>query len=63
MGCVSTALNAVPWGKVFKAVKVGIDALKVWRALDRAYTAVKDVEEASKLANDALEAERALAEA
>ncbi|MFF8993344.1 RHS repeat-associated core domain-containing protein [Streptomyces sp. NPDC014983] len=63
MGCINTALTVVPWGKVFKAIKVGIEAIKVWRALDRAYTAVKDAEEASKIANDALEAERALAEA
>ncbi|MFF4805444.1 RHS repeat-associated core domain-containing protein [Streptomyces sp. NPDC001351] len=58
MGCVNTALTAVPWGKVFKAIKVGIEAFKVWRALDRAYTAVKDAEEAVKVADDALAAER-----
>ncbi|MFJ9544380.1 RHS repeat-associated core domain-containing protein [Streptomyces sp. NPDC101225] len=63
MGCVNTALTAVPWGKVFKAIKVGIEALKVWRALDHAYTAVKDAEEAAKIADGALDAERALAEA
>ncbi|MFF8948500.1 RHS repeat-associated core domain-containing protein [Streptomyces sp. NPDC014940] len=62
MGCINTALTAVPWGKVFKAIKVGIEAFKVWRALDRAYTAVKDAEEAAKIANGALDAERALAE-
>ncbi|WP_179436316.1 hypothetical protein [Streptomyces sp. Ag82_O1-15] len=36
MGCVNTALTAVPWGKVFRAIKVGVEAFKVWRALDRA---------------------------
>ncbi|MFJ7899767.1 RHS repeat-associated core domain-containing protein [Streptomyces sp. NPDC096198] len=63
MGCINTALTAVPWGKVFKAIKVGIEAFKVWRALDRAYTAVKDAEEAAKIADDALDAERAFREA
>ncbi|MGW4876465.1 RHS repeat-associated core domain-containing protein [Streptomyces sp. NPDC004262] len=58
MGCISTALTFVPWGKVFKAIKVGVEALKIWRALDRAYTVVKDTEEAAKVADDALEAER-----
>ncbi|MFJ8333621.1 RHS repeat-associated core domain-containing protein [Streptomyces sp. NPDC094437] len=63
MGCVNTALTAVPWGKAFKAIKVGVEAFKVWRALDRAYTAVKDAEEAAKIADDAVDAERFLAEA
>ncbi|MFF1691685.1 MULTISPECIES: RHS repeat-associated core domain-containing protein [unclassified Streptomyces] len=63
MGCINTALTAVPWGKVFKAIKVGVEAFKVWRALDRAYTAVKDAEEAAKLAEDAVKAEHAIAEA
>ncbi|MFJ3639723.1 RHS repeat-associated core domain-containing protein [Streptomyces sp. NPDC090108] len=63
MGCINTALTFVPWGKVFKAVKVGIEAFKVWRELDRAYAAVKDAEEAAKLADGALEAERAAAAA
>lgn len=63
MGCISTALNFVPWGKVFKAIKVGVEAFKVWRALDRAYTAVKDAEEAAKVAEDAVAAERFVVEA
>ncbi|MFH9083690.1 RHS repeat-associated core domain-containing protein [Streptomyces sp. NPDC017673] len=63
MGCINTALTAVPWGKVFKAIKVGIEALAIWRALDRAYTAVKDAEEAARLAEDALKAEHAIEEA
>ncbi|MGV9887273.1 RHS repeat-associated core domain-containing protein [Streptomyces sp. NPDC003395] len=63
MGCINTALTVVPWGKVFKAVKVGLEALKVWRALDRAFTAVKDAEEAAKVADDALAAEHAVVEA
>ncbi|MFF4693441.1 RHS repeat-associated core domain-containing protein [Streptomyces sp. NPDC001307] len=63
MGCINTALTAVPWGKAFEAIKVGVEAFKVWRALDRAYTAVKDAEEAAKIADDAVEAERAYLEA
>ncbi|MFI6662805.1 RHS repeat-associated core domain-containing protein [Streptomyces sp. NPDC050523] len=63
MGCVNTALTAVPWGKIFKAVKVGVEAFKVWRSLDRAYTAVKDAEEVAKVAEDAVAAERMFAEA
>ncbi|MEU6216356.1 RHS repeat-associated core domain-containing protein [Streptomyces sp. NPDC047022] len=63
MGCINTALTAVPWGKIFKAIKVGIEAFKVWRELDRAYAAVKDAEEAAKIADDALDAERAVNEA
>ncbi|MGW3288239.1 RHS repeat-associated core domain-containing protein [Streptomyces sp. NPDC001002] len=63
MGCVNTALTAVPWGKVFKAIKVGVEAFKIWRALDRAYTAVKDAEEAAKVAEDAVKAEHMLVDA
>jgi hypothetical protein len=63
MGCVNTALTAVPWGKIFKAIKVGVEAFKVWRALDRAYTAVKDAEEAAKVAEDAVKAEHMVVEA
>ncbi|WP_392668702.1 RHS repeat-associated core domain-containing protein [Streptomyces sp. LN785] len=63
MGCINTALTAVPWGKVFKAIKVGVEAFKVWRSLDRAYTAVKDAEQAAKLAEDAVKAEHAVVEA
>ncbi|MEV6496640.1 RHS repeat-associated core domain-containing protein [Streptomyces prunicolor] len=63
MGCVNTALTAVPWGKIFKAIKVGVEAFKVWRALDHAYTAVKDAEEAAKIADDAVKAEHMVLEA
>ncbi|MFE6555712.1 RHS repeat-associated core domain-containing protein [Streptomyces sp. NPDC057746] len=63
MGCINTALTFVPWGKVFKAIKVGVEAFKIWRSLDRAYTAVKDAEEAARLAEDAVKAERAIADA
>ena len=63
MGCVNTAFTALPWGKVFKAIKVGVEAFKIWRALDHAYTAVKDAEEAAKIADDAVKAERMVMEA
>ncbi|MEU6493465.1 RHS repeat-associated core domain-containing protein [Streptomyces sp. NPDC046984] len=63
MGCINTALTFVPWGKVFKAIKVGVEAFKIWRSLDRAYTAVKDAEEAAKLAEDAVKAEHAVQDA
>ncbi|MGW1506478.1 polymorphic toxin-type HINT domain-containing protein [Streptomyces mirabilis] len=46
-----------------KAIKVGIEAFKVWRALDRAYTVVKDAEEAAKVAEDAVKAEHMVVEA
>ncbi len=62
-GCISTALNFVPWGKVFKAIKVGYEAYKVWRALDKAYTAVKDAEDAVRVANKAVKAEHAALDA
>ncbi|MEW2303821.1 hypothetical protein AB0958_28295 [Streptomyces sp. NPDC006655] len=55
-----TATSAVPWGKIFKAIKVGVEAFKVWRALDRAYTVVKDAEEA---AEDAVKVEHMVVEA
>jgi len=31
--CISTALNAVPWGKMFKAAKVAINAIGVGKRL------------------------------
>ncbi|WP_416971786.1 polymorphic toxin-type HINT domain-containing protein [Streptomyces sp. 4F14] len=63
MGCFNTALTAVPWGKAFKAIKVGVEAFKIWRQLDRAYAAVKDAEEAARIAEDAARTERAMADA
>ncbi|MEV0095934.1 RHS repeat-associated core domain-containing protein [Streptomyces sp. NPDC050738] len=50
MGCVNTALNAVPWGKVFKAIKVGFKAFKIWRAIERAGEVVKDAAAAEEIA-------------
>ena len=37
VACISTALQAVPWGKVFKAAKVAIKAVGVGRRLIEAY--------------------------
>jgi RHS repeat-associated protein len=37
VACISTALQAVPWGKIFKAAKVMIKAIGVGRRLIEAY--------------------------
>ncbi len=54
MACVNTALNAVPWGKLFKAVKVGIKAFKVYKEIDKAYEVVRAGERAAADAEKAL---------
>ncbi|MFE7638265.1 RHS repeat-associated core domain-containing protein [Kitasatospora sp. NPDC057518] len=53
MGCVNTALNAVPWGKILKAVKVGIQALKIYKEIEKTYTAIRSGERAAKEAEAA----------
>ncbi len=58
MGCINTALNFVPWSKVFKAVKVGIKAFKLWREGEKAYDAIRSAERVAKGAEDALSAAR-----
>ncbi|MFJ4679766.1 polymorphic toxin-type HINT domain-containing protein [Kitasatospora sp. NPDC088783] len=58
MGCINTALNFVPWTKVFKAVKVGIKAFKLWREGEKAYTAVRGAERVAKEADEALSVAR-----
>ncbi|MFB7468246.1 polymorphic toxin-type HINT domain-containing protein [Streptomyces sp. NPDC056224] len=40
MACINTALNAVPWGKLLKAVKVGIKAFKIYKELNKTYDAI-----------------------
>ncbi|MFF0754511.1 RHS repeat-associated core domain-containing protein [Streptomyces sp. NPDC004267] len=50
MACINTALNAVPWGKVFKAIKVGYKAFKLWRSIEKAEKAVKEAEDAAAAA-------------
>ncbi|MEU3774272.1 RHS repeat-associated core domain-containing protein [Streptomyces sp. NPDC032472] len=44
MACINTALNAVPWGKIAKAIKVGIKAFKIYKELNKAYNAVHEAE-------------------
>ncbi|MEV6007854.1 RHS repeat-associated core domain-containing protein [Streptomyces sp. NPDC051976] len=61
MGCINTALTAVPWTKLFKAAKVGLKALKIWRAVERAETAIKDAEDVAKVAEDLADVKRAAA--
>ncbi|MFD7643310.1 hypothetical protein ACFV4P_21955 [Kitasatospora sp. NPDC059795] len=58
MGCINTALNFVPWAKVFKAVKVGIKAFKLWREGEKAYTAIRSAERVAKEAEEALSVAR-----
>ncbi|MFE4858567.1 HYD1 signature containing ADP-ribosyltransferase family protein [Streptomyces sp. NPDC056670] len=54
MACVNTALNAVPWGKLFKAIKVGIKAFKIYKELDKAYDAIRAGERAAARAAEAV---------
>lgn len=44
MACINTALNSVPWGKLLKAVKVGIKAFKIYKEVNKAYDAVHAAE-------------------
>ncbi|MFC9295504.1 polymorphic toxin-type HINT domain-containing protein [Streptomyces sp. NPDC057011] len=53
MACINTALNAVPWGKVFKAIKVGIKAFKIYKEMDKAYDAIHAAEGRAAKAMDA----------
>lgn len=46
LACVSTALQAVPWGKMFKAAKVAIKAVGVGRRLVDAYSRLKSAKNA-----------------
>ncbi|MFD7982416.1 DddA-like double-stranded DNA deaminase toxin [Kitasatospora indigofera] len=57
MACVNTALNAVPWGKLFKAIKIGIKAFKIYKEIDKAYDVIRAGERA------ALDAEKAIVRA
>ncbi|MFC3743130.1 polymorphic toxin-type HINT domain-containing protein [Paractinoplanes deccanensis] len=41
VACISTALQAVPWGKLFKAAKVAVKAIGVGRRLIEAYGRLK----------------------
>ncbi|WP_051734393.1 MULTISPECIES: polymorphic toxin-type HINT domain-containing protein [Streptomyces] len=44
MACINTALNSVPWGKIAKAIKIGIKAFKIYKELNKAYDAVNAAE-------------------
>ncbi|WP_245736474.1 polymorphic toxin-type HINT domain-containing protein [Micromonospora pattaloongensis] len=46
VACISTALQAVPWGKLFKAAKVMIKAIGVGRRLIEAYSKLKSARNA-----------------
>ncbi|MCB5180392.1 polymorphic toxin-type HINT domain-containing protein [Streptomyces antimicrobicus] len=64
MACINTALNAVPWGKIAKAIKVGIKAYKVYKELNKAYDAVHAAERNASRAAEALSrSKKAIAEA
>ncbi|MFG2296289.1 polymorphic toxin-type HINT domain-containing protein [Streptomyces sp. NPDC048603] len=54
MACINTALNAVPWGKVFKAIKIGIKAYKIYKQLNKTYDAIHAAERRADQARAAL---------
>ncbi|MER8104558.1 polymorphic toxin-type HINT domain-containing protein [Kitasatospora sp. NPDC094016] len=53
MSCINTALNVVPWGKILKAVKVGIQALKIYKEINKAYDAIRAGERTAREAEAA----------
>ncbi|QES57340.1 hypothetical protein DEJ51_26765 [Streptomyces venezuelae] len=53
MACINTALNAVPWGKLAKAIKIGIKAFKIYKELNKAYDAVNAAERKASKAMEA----------
>ncbi|MFE9563364.1 polymorphic toxin-type HINT domain-containing protein [Streptomyces sp. NPDC006487] len=64
MACINTALNFVPWGKLFKAVKVGIKAFKIYKEMNKAYDAIHEAERGASKASEAYStAKKALKEA
>ncbi|WP_327255050.1 polymorphic toxin-type HINT domain-containing protein [Streptomyces sp. NBC_01244] len=64
MACINTALNFVPWGKLVKAVKVGIKAFKIYKEMNKAYDAIHEAERgASKAAEAYSTAKKAFKEA
>ncbi|MFF4261406.1 polymorphic toxin-type HINT domain-containing protein [Streptomyces virginiae] len=54
MACINTALGAVPWGKIAKAIKVGIKAFKIYKEMNKAYDAVHAAERNASRASEAL---------
>ncbi|MBT2472008.1 hypothetical protein J7E97_30145, partial [Streptomyces sp. ISL-66] len=64
MACINTALNFVPWGKLFKAVKIGIKAFKIYKEVNKAYDAIHEAERGASKAAEAFSAsKKALKEA
>ncbi|WP_371617591.1 polymorphic toxin-type HINT domain-containing protein [Streptomyces sp. NBC_00454] len=53
MACINTALNFVPWGKLFKAVKIGIKAFKIYKEVNKAYDAIHEAERGAAKAAEA----------
>ncbi|MGW2038342.1 polymorphic toxin-type HINT domain-containing protein [Streptomyces virginiae] len=53
MACINTALNSVPWGKIAKAIKIGIKAFKIYKELNKAYDAVNAAENKASAALNA----------
>ncbi|MFD9409916.1 polymorphic toxin-type HINT domain-containing protein [Streptomyces sp. NPDC059989] len=53
MACINTALNAVPWGKLFKAIKVGIKAVKIYKEMNKAYDTIHAAESRAAKAMEA----------
>ncbi|MET9856363.1 polymorphic toxin-type HINT domain-containing protein [Streptomyces sp. NPDC006450] len=54
MACINTALNFVPWGKLVKAVKIGIKAFKVYKEINKAYDAIHEAERGASKAAEAV---------
>lgn len=64
MACINTALGSVPWGKIFKAIKIGIKAFKIYKEIDKAYDAIREGERiAARAAEAVTRAKRAAEEA
>ncbi|MEU9000829.1 polymorphic toxin-type HINT domain-containing protein [Streptomyces sp. NPDC048551] len=64
MACLNTALNAVPWGKLFKAVKIGIKAFKIYKEVNKTYDAIHAAERgAAEAASAYSKVKKAVAEA
>ncbi|WP_159028528.1 RHS repeat-associated core domain-containing protein, partial [Kitasatospora sp. MY 5-36] len=53
MACIGTALNVVPWGKIAKAVKAGIQAFKIYKEIEKVYSAIRSGERAAREAEAA----------
>ncbi|MFI5671400.1 RHS repeat-associated core domain-containing protein [Streptomyces sp. NPDC051704] len=54
MACINTALNFVPWGKLFKAVKIGIKAFKIYKEINKSYDAIHEAERGAARAAEAV---------